>query len=187
MNTKLCAAVAIMAFGFSATAAADFSGYYAVANWTLSDNAGGSVDTSNAPAAITLTSGNNQVPGDTFFTITAPSAETISFDWSYTTNDITGISAFDSFGYVLNGVVTTLINPLQDPTIPSQSGSALFTVNAGDVFGFDANTFDGYNGSSVTVVSGFSAVPLPGAVWLFTAAIAGLGCVSRPSRIKDKH
>ena len=184
MNIKLCAASVVLALGLSAPAAADFSGYYAIANWTLTDNAFGSVDTSTAPSAITLTSGNSQVAGDTLFTITAPATENISFNWSYVTNDLWGESSSDPFGYVINGVTTLVINELQDSSIPTQSGTAHFTVNAGDVFGFDANTLDGYNGSAVTVASGFTAVPLPGAVWLFSAAIAGLGCFSRSRRSK---
>lgn len=182
LNIKHYGAMTVLAFGLSSTASADFSGYYDVANWIITDNAGGTVDTSTAPNSITLTSGQTGVGGDTFFTITAPNAETISFDWSYVSNDYTGISAFDPFAYVINGQVTTLTNDLQylssNPS-PDQSGVAVFNVNAGDVFGFNANTFDGTGGGAVTVVSNFSAVPVPGAIWLFGSAIAGLGCVSR--------
>jgi len=183
VNTAHFGTVAVLALGLSGTASADFNGGYAIANWVLNDNAGGTVDTSNAPASITLTSGNSGAGGDTFFTTTAVAAETISFDWSYVTNDLWGESGTDAFGYVINGAVTTLINPNQDFTIPTQSGTAVFTVNAGDVFGFDANTLDGWGGSSVTVVSNFSAVPVPGAIWLFGSAIAGLGAVSRRGKI----
>ncbi len=189
MNIKHYGAMTVLAFGLSSTASADFSGYYDISNWTVTDNAGGTVDTSTAPASITLYSGQTGVGGDTFFTITAPSAETISFNWSYVTNDFTGISAFDPFGYVINGQVTTLTNDLQYLTAnpsPDQSGTAVFNVNAGDVFGFDANTFDGYGGGAVTVVSAFSAAPIPGAVWLFGSAITGLSCVSRRNR-NSKH
>jgi hypothetical protein len=87
---------------------------------------------------------------------------------------------------VLNGVVTTLINPNQDFTLPNQTGITSFTVNAGDVFGFDANTTDGFYGSSVTSVSNFSAVPLPGALWFFTAALAGLAGLCRRQPFKAK-
>jgi hypothetical protein len=184
MNIKLYAVSALLALGLSTPAAADFSGYFAVSNWTVTDNAGGSVDTSSAPLSVTLTSGNSQVAGDTFFTITAPTTENISFNWSYVTNDLYGESGTDAFGYVINGVVTTLIDPNQDFSIPNQSGIASFTVKAGDVFGFDANTFDGWNGSSVTTVSNFSAVPLPGAFWLFASALTGLAGIYRRHAFK---
>ena len=173
---------AVLALGLSGTASADFSGDFAVGNWVLNDNAGGTVDLSGVPATLTLTSGNSGFQGDTFFTTTAAATETISFNWSYVTNDIWGESGTDAFGYVINGAVTTLIDPNQDFTNPAQSGTAVFTVNAGDVFGFDANTLDGWGGSSVTVVSNFSAVPVPGAFWLFASAIAGLGGMFRRNK-----
>jgi hypothetical protein len=187
INMVHCASVAAFALGMSGTASADFIGDNAIANWTVTDNAGGVVDTSAAPASITLTSGNSGIAGDTFFTIAAAAAETISFNWSYVTNDLWGQSGTDAFGYVINGNVTTLIDPNQDFTIPTQSGTATFAVNAGDVFGFNANTFDGLYGSSVTVVSNFtaapvSAVPVPGAAWLFGSALAGIGAVFRRNK-----
>ena len=182
VNIAHCAWAAVMALGISGTASANFIGSNAVANWTVTDNAGGTVDTSAAPASITLTGGNQGLGGDTLFTITASESETISFDWSYVTNDLWGESGTDAFGYVINGVVTTLIDPNQLWSITAQQGSASFRVNAGDVFGFDANTFDGYYGSSVTVVSNFSAVPEPAPFWLLGAGIAGMGAVFRRNK-----
>ncbi len=188
MNVKMvyCLTAAALALGISGTASADFIGNDVVTNWTVTDNAGGSVDVSNAPTLITLTSGNQGQAGDTFFTNVASAAETISFNWSYVTNDLWGQSGTDAFGYVINGNVTTLTDPNQDTSIPTQSGTATFAVNAGDIFGFNANTFDGFYGSSVTVVSNFNAapaaVPVPGAVWLFGSALAGIGSVVRRNR-----
>ena len=192
MKAKIahCAWAAFLVLGISSPASASFTGSYDVANWVFSELAGtgGAVDTSLAPASIKLTSGNSGIAGDSFFTVVASGAETISFNWSYETHDLWGESGADAFGYVINGVVTTLIDPNQDFTIPAQSGSASFTVNAGDVFGFNANTLDGFYGSSVTVVSNFSAVPaavpLPSAIWVFGSAITGICAVSRRRTIK---
>lgn len=175
--------LAILAFGVSGTASANFTGIYDVSNWSVLNNAGGAVDLAAAPLSITLTSGNQNIAGDTLFTTVATQAATINFDWSYVTNDLWGESGADAFGYVINGVFSSLTDPNQDVSIPNQSGSASFAVNAGDVFGFDANTFDGYYGSSVTVVSNFNAspaaVPVPAAFWLFGSAVAGFGAFLR--------
>ncbi|QWF71236.1 hypothetical protein KEF85_01710 [Methylomonas paludis] len=175
MKLKLthCSSVIVLALGLCHPAFADFSNYYNVANWTINDNAGGSVDLSSAPASVTLTSGNAGIPGDTIFSITAEGLEKIAFDWSYTTNDLWGESGTDAFGYVLNGNFTTLIDPNQDSSIPTQSGSIEFIVNPHDVFGFDANTLDGYYGSAVTVVSNFTvtAVPLTETIWMFSGGL----------------
>jgi hypothetical protein len=183
MNAKnaLKLSTAILALAMSASASADFVGAYDTANWTISNPGGGAVDLGAAPGSITLTSGNAGIAGDTLFTIAAVNAATVSFDWSYVTNDLWGESGTDAFGYVLNGVFTSLINPNQDFTVSTQSGSATFSVNAGDVFGFNANTFDGLYGSSVTTVSAFNvaAVPVPGAVWLFGSVMGMFGVALR--------
>lgn len=177
----------LLALGLCNPASANFSGQFDVSHWTTTDNASGSVDVSNAPAYITLTSGNAGIGGDTFFTITANIAETVSFDWSYTTNDLWGESGTDAFGYVLNGTTTTLINPNQDFSNPNQLGTATFSVNAGDIFGFDANTLDGYYGSSVTVISNFSAVPVAAvpelpSLWLMIFGLLGITGAQRQRR-----
>ncbi|WP_347987778.1 hypothetical protein [Methylomonas sp. AM2-LC] len=184
IKTALVGSISLLALVLSGSASADFSGNFAASNWVLNDNAGGSVDLSNAPLSITLTSGNSGIQGDTLLTTTASVAETVSFNWSYVTNDLWGQSGTDAFGYIVNGVFTQLIDPNQDPSIPAQSGIASFNVNAGDVFGFDANTFDGLYGSSITVVSNFSAVPLPGAFWLFGSALVGVGATVRRNKFQ---
>jgi len=184
IKTALAGLVTVLALAVSGSASADFIGNYAVANWVVNDNAGGTVDLSNAPLTITLTSGNTGVAGDTLLTTTASLAETIAFDWSYVTNDLWGQSGTDAFGYVVNGVFTQLIDPNQDPSIPAQAGHFSLNVNPGDVFGFDANTFDGLYGSSVTTVSNFTVVPLPGAFWLFGSALAAVGAAMGRKKTK---
>ena len=65
-----------------------FAGPYAPANWTQSIGGDGSINTSGAPGSIILNGSNNDSGDqDVDFTITAPAAGTVSFDWSFSTND----------------------------------------------------------------------------------------------------
>jgi len=150
-----------------------FAGTYAPPNWTQLIVQDGSVDTTNAPTSITVIGPNNGAnsPGKTDFTIAAPSAGTVSFDWLFTTSD--SKSQYDPFGYVLNG---SFIQLTADG-IANQSGSATFAVLAGDVFGFSQRSSDSSFGRAQTVISNFVApagaptsapAPLP----LFGAAAA---------------
>ena len=94
-----------------AQALTHFSGYYAPANWTQSIQGDGSIDTSTAPGSILLVGANNWTGVDlnqnTDFTIAAPTAGTVSFDWNFSTIDL---PEFDPFGYLLNGAFTQLTN-----------------------------------------------------------------------------
>jgi hypothetical protein len=89
--------------------------------------------------------------GTTDFTVDVTAAETVSFDWMYTTNDDPG---FDSFGYVLNGTYTQLT----DNAVGNQSGTGSVAVAPGDVFGFRSVTDDNGFGNNETLVTNF----LPG-------------------------
>jgi hypothetical protein len=130
-------AVAGATLGLSANPAqalTQFAGDYAPANWTQSIQPDGSIDTSNAPASITLSGANDDSGGskNTDFTIAAPFGGTVSFDWAYSSEDRDG-PRYDPFGYLLNGDFTQLI---VDGGGQVQSGSASFSVLAGAVFGF---------------------------------------------------
>lgn len=78
-----------------------FAGVYAPANWTFTANGGdGSVDTSAAPASITLTGNDNDSEGlVTVYTINAAASGPVAFNWAYNTDDDDGM---DTFGYLLN-------------------------------------------------------------------------------------
>lgn len=89
----------------------------------------------------------------------------MSFDWSYTTEDLPGL---DPFGYLLNGSFNLLTGTGSD----SQSGSAAFNVVAGDVFGFRQNTGDSLFGRASTTISKFNAPPVPGPLSLLGAGAA---------------
>ena len=102
----------------------DFDGYYAPANWTTSGD--GSVDSSGAPASITLIGPNAGAEGFLDIEITVPSSGTFSFNWSYFTEDDPG---FDDAGFLLNDTFFFLA----DTT--GTNGSVSQAVNAGDVIG----------------------------------------------------
>ena len=155
----VCAALLLL---LPAIARADFSGYYAPANWTITNSFGGAVDTSGAPASIQITGPDESSPGDIDFTITAPIAGTVEFDWLYTSIDL---PVLDTAGYLLNGAYIVLA------PADGLSGPALFPVAAGDVFGFRVSSDDGTEGPGVFTISNFSA-PVPEAsVW----AMFGMG------------
>jgi hypothetical protein len=121
-----------------ATAKADFSGYYAPGNWTLTNTGDGNgfVDTSGAPASIVLHGGSSQSgnPSDTDFTIAAGGSGTFNFHWSYFSTDS---GTYDSAYVLLNGVATFL-------AANNSQGMGDFTtsVTAGEIIGFRVHTVD---------------------------------------------
>ncbi len=140
----------------------DFEGVYAPSNWTFTSDPAlgdGSVNTSGAPASITVTGSDNGVPSNFFgnvntdYTIAVGLAGPVSFDWSYSSSDC---CSFDGFGYLLNGSFTQLAqNDFQG------SGSTQFNVLAGDTFGFRVFATDNVVGPGIATISNFSA-PVPG-------------------------
>ncbi|MBL4663240.1 MAG: proprotein convertase P-domain-containing protein, partial [Flavobacteriaceae bacterium] len=99
---------------------------------------------------ITISSDNQSgAVGNTDFTVNVTDAETVTFDWVYNTDDG---AAFDSFGYLLNGTFTEVIDPAG---ANAQMGSESVSVAPGDVFGFRSSSVDGSFGPSTTVISNF--------------------------------
>ena len=149
-------ALAGATFGLAATPAQAltlFAGDYAPANWTQSIGGDGLIDTTSAPGSISLT-GADDAGGlqNTDFTIAAPAAGIVSFNWSYSTPDITG-PGYDPFGYLLNGAFQQLTD---DRGGLSQNGSISFNVGAGIVFGFRQESADSIGGSASTTISNFN-------------------------------
>jgi hypothetical protein len=136
-----------------AQAVTQFAGDYAPANWTQSIEGDGFINTGGAPASISLSSADDgsEKSQNTDFTIAAPTAGTVSFDWSFGTYD--DLPADDPFGYLLNGAFTQLT--INDSNL-FQSGSVSFSVIAGDVFGFRQNSKDSNFDSGSTVISKFN-------------------------------
>lgn len=178
-------ALAAGLLGFSMTASADFSGYYAPANWLVGhapDNAtdSGSVDTTGAPGSITLTGSDNGLGSASRvdFSIMAPAAGTFSFNWVYTSTD-SGGAFYDPAGYLKNGQFQLT----DDDGANSQSGQLSFLVAAGDVVGFHVTTGDNDFGSASLTISNFSApVPEPASVAMMALGLLGLVGVAAARR-----
>jgi hypothetical protein len=151
MRNRLLAGATLGLATNPAQALTQFAGYYAPANWTQNIQGDGFINTGGAPASISLSGANDGMGNqNTDFTIAAPLAGTVSFDWAYSTNDG---PIYDPFGYVLNGAFTRLtINNIS----LTQSGSVSFSVLAGDVFGFRQNSFDSGGGRASTTISNFN-------------------------------
>lgn len=152
----------------------DFSGYYDVSNWTQTLD-GGTIDLSGAPFSILEISNDDQSGGssDTSFVIAALEDSVISFDWTYSTSDVDG-SAFDPFGFLLNGAFTQLT---VDDLFVGQAGSESFAVAAGDIFGFSQRATDSSLGSASTTIFNFSAVgevPEPTPLFLLSLGLLSL-------------
>ncbi|TRV05311.1 MAG: PEP-CTERM sorting domain-containing protein [Microcystis wesenbergii Mw_MB_S_20031200_S109] len=175
------------ASGASAATVFGFQTPYAPINWTLTNsNADGFVDTTGAPASISLTGGENNSgsSGTTDYTTTAAAAGTVTFDWDYSTQDsLVDSDSFcsnlpndfcDPFIVLVNGVGTIPLNPSGGTT---QSGTSTFNVLAGDSFGFRIATADNFFGPGSVTISNFSApapIPEPSTV-LSLLVLGGLG------------
>ncbi|MDB9413865.1 PEP-CTERM sorting domain-containing protein [Microcystis aeruginosa] len=167
----------------SAATVFGFQDAYDPINWTLTNsNADGFVDTSGAPASISLTGGNNgsDSSGTTDYTTTAAAAGTVTFNWNYSTTDFLvddfcsnlPNSFCDPFIVLVNGVQTIPLNPSGGTT---QSGTSTFNVLAGDSFGFRIATADNLFGRASVTISNFSApIPEPSTV-LSLLVLGGLG------------
>jgi hypothetical protein len=171
------------ASGASAATVFGFQDAYDPINWTFTNsNADGFVDTTGAPASISLTGGDNGSgsSGTTDYTTTAAAAGTVTFDWNYSTADIDG-PRWDPFGYLLNGSFTQVTNNVGGVV---QNGTSTFNVLAGDSFGFRIFTDDNDGGRGSVTISNFSApgpmappptsVPEPSTV-LSLLVLGGLG------------
>jgi hypothetical protein len=163
-----------LAAASSASAATVFGlqGAYDPSNWTFANsNADGFVDTTGAPASISLTGGDNGSGsfGTTDYTTTAAAAGTVTFDWNYSTPDA---PFWDPFGYLLNGSFTQVTDNWGGVV---QNGTSTFNVLAGDSFGFRIFTVDNIVGRGSVTISNFSApIPEPSAV-LSLLVLGGLG------------
>ena len=178
-------ALAAGLLGFSMTASADFSGYYAPSNWLVGhapDNATdfGSVETTGAPGSITLIGSNSGsgLASRVDFSIMAQAAGTFSFNWAYYSTDIDG-AVYDPAGFLKNGQFQLT----DDLGANSQSGQFSLLVAAGDVIGFHVTTLDNEAGSASLTISNFSApVPEPASVAMMALGLLGLAGVAAARR-----
>lgn len=182
-----------MGFGFALApqAKAGFIGNYALNQFTLTNtNADGSAFTPDFGLSLVLTGGNNGSgdPGTTDFTRAATAAGLVQFQYSYSSLDDPGAigSPFDFAGYLLGGAFLELAH------VDGQSGSAMFAVAAGQVFGFRAGTLDNLGEPGILTISNFSApsgaaVPEPGAAPVLLAAAAALATARRMNRTSRRE
>ncbi|PYL87858.1 MAG: hypothetical protein DMF17_01240 [Verrucomicrobia bacterium] len=167
------ATAGLAAVAMPAAAKADFSGYYAPSHWTLTNTGGstnGFVDTSGAPASITLHGGSSQsgTAGDTDFTIAAAASGMLNFHWSYFSTDS---GTYDSAYFLLNGVPTFLADN------GSQGmGDFSIALTSGNIFGFRVHSADNLFGDGELTVSNFNA-PVPEGSTLSLLALGALGVV----------
>jgi hypothetical protein len=177
----LASAALCLTLASSSKADTLFNGAYDVANWTTTfTNSDGVVDTSMAPGSVTVTGGNNGsgAPGETLFSIFAPAATSLAFNWTYQTFDCCGAEA-DPAGYEIGGVQFQL-SPLS--SVPGFMGSGIATVNlnSGDSFGFYVDTTDNFLGAATLQVSGVesTSVPEPSSLVMLAIGMVGLGALS---------
>ncbi|MBF2027393.1 MAG: PTPA-CTERM sorting domain-containing protein [Oscillatoriales cyanobacterium C42_A2020_001] len=164
--------------------ALDFTGAYSPTNFTLTNiNADGFIDTSSAPAAISITGGNNDSGslGFTSFLTTAAGTGSVNFNWNYSTQDED--AGFDPFGYVLNNAFFTLT----DERLGAQSGNVSFNVALGDSFGFGIFTDDNIFGRGTATISNFNAptaTPIPTPALLPGLIGLGLGVLRKRNAVQ---
>jgi hypothetical protein len=140
VGAKGIAAILILVFTLlghnnSIADTAGFSGDFAPANWTVTqNNSNGSVSTINAPTSITITGPNNgsNQSGFTKYTIAAPSNGTVRFNWAYSTNDG---AAYDYPQFYINGT-PSMLSSYQNNGGQNQNGTGSYVLTAGTLFGF---------------------------------------------------
>jgi hypothetical protein len=155
-----------------------FNGGYAPANWTISYTPspnGGTVNTSGAPANISLTSsdagiGSNQ---SVIYTVTVISSGNITFNWNYVTTDVGG-SSYDVPEYYINGVNMGFFPGFVSGGPNTQSGTATIAVTAGQTFSFAIRATDDILGAATVTISNFTAPGFAGnPIHWFTTATGG--------------
>jgi hypothetical protein len=173
--------------GNPAVAVSNFQGDYVPGNWSLvNDNTNGNIDSTNAPASITLNGGDTGTgSGSTTYTISASDTGTVSFDWTYNNDDLFN-SENDVMGYLFNNTKTQLID---DNIIGTQSGMVSFNVTQGDNFGFYIET-DNFGNASTTFsnfqASTSAAVPFEFSPTLGLVTIGGFWGINRLFRQRRK-
>ena len=142
---------------------AGFSGDFAPANWTVTqNNSNGSVSTINAPTSITITGPNNgsNLSGFTKYTIAAPSNGTVTFSWVYSTNDG---AAYDYPQFYINGT-PSMLSSYKNDGAQNQNGTGSYVLTAGSLFGFAVYSTDNVFGAATTTFSSFIFSPTAGGV-----------------------
>jgi hypothetical protein len=167
----LCAVVGFC-FALTEKAKADFIGYYALNNFTLTNSAStnGSAATPDAGQSIVLTGGNlgGGNAGSTDLTIFAAASGMVQFTFSYFSSDPSSAGTYplgcglgfvgpcDDAGYLLNGSFVQLADDIHQ-----NSGHMQFSVTSGQSFGFRVETMDNTGGPGILTISAFTAPSVP--------------------------
>jgi len=165
-------------------ALAQFSGDYALVNWTTTHlpNAPtdqGSVDVSLAPGSITLIGSDTGIEEFSAleFTIVAAADGTFSFNWSYETND--SEASWDPASYFLNGKVQLT----DDLGALTQSGFTSVLVSKDDVIGFRIESSDNQFGNATLTITNFMApIPEPASVAMMSLGLLGVAVAAARRR-----
>jgi hypothetical protein len=146
-NVLLCWSSFVVVAAMSPRLDAAFIGPYEFAKFSLSNSNADGFAVLTGDGSVGLTGGNDgsAIPGITDLWLVAPASGTVSFSYSYSSLDFPG---FDSAGFILNGFV-------QLADSDGEFGGAVFSVLAGDVFGFRVATADNTGEPGVFTVSNF--------------------------------
>ncbi len=193
----LCCALAFC-LGFAPQMKADFTGYYSLSNFTITDTDGapgfpnGSAVTPDGGMSIILTGGDDghDTDGIIDLTINAQVTGLVQFNWAYSSTDASSyidpnnppsyppgcgagfLYSCDQAGYLVGNTFTFLADDQHQGT-----GLVTFNVNAGQSFGFQVETFDNTGGPGVLTLSNFSEMdptPEPNTLILLLALMTGL-------------
>ena len=167
IRNKVVATLVALTFLGQASANADFTGDFAVPNWTYTETDTSASGPSNSLTAtlMSLTSADwtdsPVMNTNSSYSITIPwNVGLITFNYAYTTLDRDG-SSFDLASYTLNGVKTDLVAS-NIPKFGSESGVVTLDVSAlgGKVLSINQECNDCILGTATVKVTGFRGVPM---------------------------
>ena len=148
-----------------------FAGFYAPNLWSINIGPDGFINPANAPASVSIVSGDNGNDGATSFSrgvLSTTTNVTITFNWSYSTPDGPSVNYPE---YVINGIATVLPG-FNTSGSNIQSGTDTITVQAGKTFALAMYTTVAGSGA-LTVFSNFTGTDPSGTINWYTVSSAG--------------